>query len=88
MDRRTQVDDKQAELEIHLQHMWPERWQQLYGTPAGDYGSAFDGEQEIPITDPDDLDRWFQGLDGARSMSSGEFTELLGWSDGEGGIRV
>lgn len=84
MDRRVFVDDKQAELEIHLKHMWPERWQQLYGSPVGtgDWGSAFDNEPELAITNADELDRWFSGLDGPRSMTG---ADVMSW---DAGVRV
>ncbi len=87
MDRRQQVDDMQAELENQCYHLFPDRWTALYQNQdlqPGDLGHAFDGEEEIPVTDPEDLDAWYESLAQSRSMSG---ADLFGYAEGEG-IRV
>lgn len=93
MERRIKLDDKQAELELQT---WSiagyERWKQCWDTNvAGDYGQAFDGEREIPITDPSELDDWFNNIAGAHGMTGADAerairqgSPLLGWAEGEG----
>jgi hypothetical protein len=91
MSRRIQIEDADKELEAFCSVMWPERWQQLYASPVaaeGDHGQAFGGQPEIPVTDPRDLDAWFEGLANERGMTGAEveasFSNILGWAEGEG----
>jgi len=96
MTRRIQIDDKQAELELQT---WTlsgyERWKQCWDRDnSGDYGHAFEGERELPVTDPEELNDWFNnlanshgmsGADAERAIRSGD--HLLGFAQGEG-VRV
>jgi hypothetical protein len=99
LERRIQVEDKEAELELSCYNTNFERWQQLYQAKASaqdiesalDYGEAFDGEEEMPVTDVRDLDEWYGSLGSPRGISGGEidqrFGELssvLGIADGPG----
>jgi hypothetical protein len=89
MERRIKLDDKQAELEFQCFHLNPERYDFLYVTPkTGDMGSAFGNEPELPITDPADLDHWFENLANQRGMSGAEAERLLGNGSPGGGRRV
>jgi len=96
MRRRIELDDKQAELELQT---WTiagyERWKQCWDkNKPGDYGQAFDGEPELAVTDPDDLDQWFNniaeahgmtGADAERALRQGD--HMLGFAEGQG-VRV
>lgn len=91
LDRRTQVDDKKAELELSCYNVNYERWQQLYQNTSsgGDWGRAFDGEDELPITDPADLTEWYNNLDRQRGMSGAEVARIddnfaFGYAEGSG----
>lgn len=90
MERRLVVEDAEAALEAHCSVMWPERWKQVYGNRGGDMGEAFDGEEELPVTDISELDRWYAGLDERRVMTGAEadrhMNELavLGFAEGKG----
>lgn len=85
LDRRTQINDKHDELEHQCFNLFPDRWNDLYRNnpdiPAGDIGTAFDGEPELVITDPSELDAWFNGLSGRQGMSG---ADVLGHAEGAG----
>ncbi len=90
MDRRTQLDDKKAELEHQCFNLFPERWGTLYreqmlpGLPNITSNPAVD---EIPVTDPADLDSWYENLERQRRISGADaagYDHLLGLADGEG----
>lgn len=93
MDRRTQLDDKKAELEHQCFNLFPERWGALYreqmlpGVPNAITSSPAD---EIPVTDPNDLDAWYENLErqrrisGADAAAAGGMAHILGLADGEG----
>jgi hypothetical protein len=53
---------------------------------GGDRGQAFGGEPELPVTDPNDLDVWFDNLTQKRGMTGAEVA-ALGWAEGPG-VRV
>lgn len=61
LDRRTALEDRQAELESQTFNLFPERWSQLYqdktlaGLVEGD-------ELESPVTDIDALDQWYEQM--------------------------
>lgn len=78
MDRRVHIEDKHAELELQTFNLFPERWGEVYredmlpgmgGQSAGDYGSAFDGEAEIPVTDIDSINEWYDGISKSRGLT-------------------
>lgn len=83
LERRTTLDDKERELEVQCFHLLPERWTQLYGSSGapGDLGQAFGGEPELPVTDPSDLDAWFERLGEQRGMTGAQAEAFLGPSD-------
>lgn len=72
MERRIQVDDTMSSLEVQCYNLNLERWQQLYQNQGPDWGQAFDGEAELPITDPTDLDSWYANLERPRGMTGAE----------------
>lgn len=102
MERRTQIIDKQNELELQTWNLFPERWGELYREKslglgrqsAGDIGSAFNGEPEMPVTDYDDLNSFFntmsekRGINGEQAIKITEqqtdYSRLLGRAEGEG----
>lgn len=89
MERRTRLDDKKDELELQVYHLAYDRWAQLYDSPGvpGDLGQAFGGEPEIPVTDPSDLDQWYESLGQPRTMSGASApsgNHLLGYAEGPG----
>lgn len=99
MDRRVQLEDKHAELEIQTFNLFPERWGDLYrektfggGTAApGDMGSAFGpGEKEIPVTDINDINDWYNNISAQRGISGEQLARhqdpisIFGYAEGEG----
>lgn len=80
LERRVQIEDKQTELELQCYNTSFERWQQLYQSQVsgGDWGMAFGGEAEEPITDPADLDSWYANLSQQRGMNGAEINDRLG----------
>jgi len=94
MDRRTQLDDMNAELEHQCFNLFPERWGALYREQmlpgvAGPKGvSVSSAADEIPVTDPDELDSWYENLERQRRISGadtpGGMSHILGLADGEG----
>lgn len=90
MSRRTLIQDAEDQLEEQFYIInKPEGWERtrLQVDPVGP-----DGQAEIPITDPRQLDHWFnsmaaqRGMTGAEAerMFSGPNQMLLGFAEGEG----
>lgn len=85
-------------------YLFPERWDQLQKNKetgsAGDWGQAFDGEREMPVTDYDEMNKFYNGgstgddlgafyrhIEQPRQMSGAE--ALLGYAPpGATGRRV
>lgn len=98
MDRRVQIEDKHAELQLQTYNLFPERWGELYreqlfgqATAApGDIGQAFGGEQEIPVTDYDAINDWYNDISQARGITGEQvyrhqdMGSILGYAEGEG----
>lgn len=74
MDRRTRIEDKDAELEQQTFNLMPERWVELYKDQLfGALGIANE-EGEVPLTedDLDELDKFMERLEkGNRFSMSG-----------------
>lgn len=97
MERRQYVKDKDDEIEAQCYNIAGyERWKHIYdsGGQGGDMGQAFDGEEEQAITDPGDLDRWFNRIANQNGMTGQEAETAIrqgnpllgpGW---EGGMKV
>lgn len=63
LDRRTALEDRQAELETQTFNLFPERWNQLYQDKAlADIAGMSGAEAEAPVTDLDALDRWYEEM--------------------------
>ena len=66
MDRRTQMEDRQADLEGQTFNLVPERWTQLYQDRAiaAIVGEAGEDSPvgETPVSDIDALDRWYEEM--------------------------
>lgn len=93
MDRRTQLDDMSAELEHQCFNLFPERWGTLYREQmlpgvAGPNVTTTSAADEIPVTDPADLDSWYENLERQRRISGAEaqggLDHILGLADGKG----
>lgn len=95
MSRRDYVDDEEAKLRQQTYNLFPERWKQLYEEQPN---IGIDGLPEIPITDPRQLDHWFNHLAGQQGMTGAQAErafsslagagappqQLLGYAQGEG----
>jgi hypothetical protein len=91
MERRGAVEDADRALEAHCSVMWPERWDQIYNKASVNAAQGM-ADDEVPVTDAADLDRWFEGLANQRGMTGAEAEQffdpsIFGVAQGEG-IRV
>lgn len=101
MSRRVELEDKHAELELQTFNLSPERWGKLYrdttlagatGKQPGDQGNAFgEGEREIPVTDINDINEWYEGMSKTRGITGEQADrfddpamKFLGVATGEG----
>lgn len=63
LNRRTELEDRQAELETQTFNLFPERWGQLYQDKTLSALGEFSGEDfESPVTDLDALDQWYEQM--------------------------
>lgn len=105
MERRIALDDKADELDLQTLYLFPERWEQMQKAKesnSGDWGQAFGGEAEIPVTDLDeiksfdaantaggDLEAFYRNVDQPRQMSGADVSRMLGYAPpGATGRRV
>lgn len=72
MDRRTRMEDKRAELEQQCFHLFPDRWRDLYYTQFFHQDSIFGDEEEIPVTNIDELDQFMAQLEQKRFMTGAD----------------
>lgn len=85
MTRRNQAEDALAVVEMQtFSLVSEERWRALYGNkdalgPNGGIDEA--GQVWRPVTDPRDLDKWFDSLAGQRGMTGEQAARML---DGSG----
>lgn len=84
LDRRTQLEDRQAELENQTFNLFPERWTQLYQdkTMASLGIELEDGFAEEPVTDIDALDQWYEQMvaqGGKQFMNAGSQDAAEEW---------
>jgi hypothetical protein len=83
MDRRMQLKDKKDEAELMTFNLNYERWHELYfpkdaATLAS--GESFGGtmaadETEIPVTDIDQLDAFFEGRENTKWMTGADISD-------------
>lgn len=95
MERRDYVQDQEIILEEQTFAQFAalnqiDRWKKLFGR---DQTTSPDGQPELPITDPRQLDAWFnslaaqKGMSGAQAeaaFSGGRANSLFGQATGEG----
>lgn len=63
LDRRTALEDRQAELESQTFNLFPERWGQLYQDKTlASLALNEEGETETVVTDIDALDAWYEQM--------------------------
>lgn len=77
MEQRTAINDKLAELEFQTFNLNYDRWKAVYGDEQSEPVRGPDGEPEIPITDPRDLDGWFAQLAHQGGMSVAQAEEFV-----------
>lgn len=80
LDRRTALEDRQAELENQTFNLFPERWSQLYQDKTL-AALASDDDLESPVTDIDALDQWYEQMvaqGGKQFMKSGSVSDDWG----------
>ncbi len=75
MDRRIHNEDKQFEFEQQCWHLNPDRWAALYYERYFGDAVAAGAEQEFPVTDIDEIDRFMTTLEGKRWMTGADFTD-------------
>ena len=78
MDRRTQLDDKASELEHQCFNLNPERWGVLYRDQMLPGLVGPNNEPEIPVTDPRDLDAFYESLSRPRKMTGEDAARFEG----------
>ena len=78
LDRRVYMDDKQAELEHQCFNLSPERWGALYRDQMLPGAIGIGNEPEIPVTDPRDLDAFYESLNSPRTMTGAEAVRFDG----------
>lgn len=78
MDRRIFLEDQRAEIETQCFHLNPDRWGTLYYhryfgdlVPEGQ-------EEEIPVTEIDEIDRFMSELESKRFITGAEVDDE-GW---------
>jgi hypothetical protein len=75
LNRRTQMEDRQIELETQTFNLFPERWSQLYQDKTLAAIALAAGEEvEAPVTDLDALDKWYEEMvaTGGKQFASGK----------------
>ena len=83
MDRRTQVDDAEENLQRQTYYLEPSRYNDLFlaGEIIGTEPVSLDPDE--PIDDISEIDRYFENLDNKKAMSGAQLFGLLddeqGW---------
>lgn len=89
MDRRDKLQDRQDELEQQTFNLFPERWAKVYRPEIlGDIQADIEvgslpENAEIAITDPDQLDAWFEQISQRRDEDLASGTHV-----GLGGVQM
>lgn len=85
LDRRTTLEDRQAELEGQTFNLFPERWSQLYQDKTLASLALEDGDEgfEAPVTDIDALDAWYEQMvaQNAKRFAGGGDSRAEEWGD-------
>jgi hypothetical protein len=74
MERRTFIEDKEAELERQLLNVNPEAWQRMHDEE--EFQKQLD---ELPVENPRDLDRWVANLGQKKTMSAASVSDEPFW---------
>ena len=76
LSRRVQFEDQEQERAEQCYTFFPDRWSELYADePKG--MANFDEEfEEIPITDPSDLDSWYESVNKPRTLFGADAPEM------------
>lgn len=69
MQRRDFVKNEEDKLRLQTYNLFPERWKQLYEERPN---VGIDGLPETPITDPRQLDHWFNQLAAQQGMTGAQ----------------
>lgn len=81
--RRIELEDRQADLENQTFNLFPERWTQLYQdkTLAGIMSMDENGGGEMPVTDIDALDQWYEQMvrSGGKQFVGGDRAGAQEW---------
>lgn len=80
MERRTFIEDKEAELERHLLNVNPEAWQRRHDEE--EFQKQLD---ELPVQNPRDLDRWVANLGKTKTMSAANVPDEPFWKAAQDG---
>lgn len=78
MQRRSFIEDKEAELDRQLLYANPEAWERVHAADA-----LPEQEPETPVTDLSDLDKWVQNMNTSRTVSGADVpnTPFLSFAD-------
>lgn len=75
MTDRVAGELKIEELKLQTLNLMPDRYKQLYDQPHS--VSIFGDDPEIPITDPDQLNKYFENLERPRMMNGAGGTQIM-----------
>lgn len=83
LERRIALEDRQADLEAQTFNLFPERWGQLYQDKTLAGVLEANGESEMPVTDIDALDQWYEQMvaQGGKQFASGGQASSDEWGD-------
>lgn len=86
MDRRERYEDMKMKQELQTYDMAPERWHDLYFVQRfSGLLPGVDGQEEIPVTNLDDIDEYFKNIEKKRFVTGAQLNDLPildgdGWS--------
>jgi len=83
LERRTQLEDRQEEMEAQTFNLFPERWSQLYRDKAMAEVGMDDEIGEQPVTDTEALDQWYEQMvaRGGLQVATGAMVRDQEWGD-------
>lgn len=87
MNRRVQLQDVEDGLQRQTWYLNPDRYQELFlaGAFAPEPLTIAGRDVEEVVDDVDELDRYFEQLEGRRTMSGAQMMESLGGQDNDQG---
>jgi hypothetical protein len=83
LTRRDAIEKMRDELEVQCFNLSFERWEQLYrGTPDSVFTKPAAEDDEIPVTDIDELNRWYDQVAASRTMTGAhQPPQPQGWGE-------